>query len=162
MNETDEETFGVRGDFITLGQLLKALGEARTGGEGKQMLLDGGLRVNGDEEIRRGRKLRVGDLLVLPDGRRIRMVEPSEEDLMERPKGKVVPEPEPEPPKRRFRSKIAAKRAHKADAQRRREAAGDSHQDQGKQPGQGGGEVRTDGRRGLPQGFSRRGRNRPR
>jgi len=164
VNGAEGETFGVRGDFITLGQLIKAIGEARTGGEGKQILESGGLRVNGEPEIRRGRKLRIGDILRFPDGRVVRMTEPTEDDYPA-PKGPpavAAPAAEPEPPKRRFKSKIAAKRAHKAETQRRREAAGEGHQQQGQQPGNRGGEVRADGRRGLADGLSRRGRNRPR
>ena len=154
----DRETFGVRGEFITLGQLLKALGEARTGGEGKLLLLGGGLKVNGEIEQRRGRKLRPGDRLRLPDGREIAMIVDDSEP--EAPP--ALPAEAAEPPKRRFKSKIAAKRAHKADTLRRNQAAGEGHHQEGQQPPHKGGQVGPDGRRGLPQGFSRRGRNRPR
>jgi ribosome-associated protein len=165
--ESELETFGVRGDFITLGQLIKALGEARTGGDSKLVLLDGGLTVNGEPEMRRGRKLRVGDTLRFPDGRSVRMTEPTEDDYPAprppKPGAAATEAPaEAEPPKRRFKSKIAAKRAHKAETQRRREAAGEGHQQQGQQPGNRGGQVGADGRRGLAEGFSRRGRHRPR
>lgn len=153
-----DDTFGIRGEYITLGQLLKALGEARTGGEGKLLLLGGNLRVNGEIEQRRGRKLRPGDRLRLPDGREFTMsVDDSEPDSEA-----GVPEAPAEPPKRRFKSKIAAKRAHKADTQRRNQTADDGHQQQGRQSANERGQVGGDGRRGLPQGFSRRGRNRPR
>ena len=39
--------FGVRGEYITLGQFLKATGLARTGGDTKDMLATGEIRVNG-------------------------------------------------------------------------------------------------------------------
>ncbi|MFM7322731.1 MAG: RNA-binding S4 domain-containing protein [Armatimonadota bacterium] len=158
-NEPDtDDTFGIRGEYITLGQLLKALGEARTGGEGKLLLLGGGLRVNGEIEQRRGRKLRPGDRLLLPDGREVAMTVDDTEPDQEA----SAPAAPVEPPKRRFKSKIAAKRAHKADTQRRNQAADDGHQQQGQQAPNERRQVGGDGRRGLPQGFSRRGRNRPR
>ena len=62
------EGFEVRGEFITLGQLLKALGIAITGGEAKLLLEEGGFQVNAEPEQRRGRKLRPGDTVVFPDG----------------------------------------------------------------------------------------------
>lgn len=54
---------------ITLGQLLKWLGAAATGGQVKHLLAAGGVRVNGAPETRRGRKLHAGDRVELPGGR---------------------------------------------------------------------------------------------
>lgn len=51
----------IKTDTITLGQLLKLADFAATGGEAKRMLLDGKVRVNGEPETRRGRKLVPGD-----------------------------------------------------------------------------------------------------
>jgi ribosome-associated protein len=51
----------IRTDYITLGQLLKLADFAATGGEAKHMLLEGRVRVNGETETRRGRKIRPGD-----------------------------------------------------------------------------------------------------
>ena len=51
------------GDHITLGQFLKASNLVQTGGEGKVMLTSGAIMVNGEQELRRGRKLRQGDLV---------------------------------------------------------------------------------------------------
>ncbi len=48
------------GDFITLEALLKASGPA-DGGSARLPITDGQVRVNGDTETRRGRKLRAGD-----------------------------------------------------------------------------------------------------
>ncbi len=53
--------FAIRGDHITLDALLKATGLAASGGEAKQLIAGGGVRVNGETETRRGRKLRPGD-----------------------------------------------------------------------------------------------------
>ena len=58
----------VRGDHITLGQLLKVAGLVGTGGEVKYFLQETSIQVNGEHDIRRGRKLRPGDT-VLVEGR---------------------------------------------------------------------------------------------
>ena len=55
--------FHLRGNYITLGQLLKALDIVPTGGQAKQIILDGEVKVNGTVEKRRGRKLRAGDVV---------------------------------------------------------------------------------------------------
>jgi len=47
--------------FIKLDQFLKWQGIAQTGGEAKIIIKEGQVEVNGDEETRRGRKLRTGD-----------------------------------------------------------------------------------------------------
>ena len=51
----------IRGETIRLGQLLKLAGAAGGGGEAKALLAEGAVRVNGEEERRRGRQLRAGD-----------------------------------------------------------------------------------------------------
>ena len=53
--------FVLRGDYITLDALLKASGLVTSGGAAKLLIADGGVRVNGEAETRRGRKLRAGD-----------------------------------------------------------------------------------------------------
>lgn len=68
-----EQVFRLRTEFITLGQLLKAANVVGGGGEAKALLAEGGVMINGEEDNRRGRKLRPGDVVVLPDGRRIRV-----------------------------------------------------------------------------------------
>ena len=52
--------FALRGEHITLDALLKASGLAGSGGAAKVLIADGGVRVNGETENRRGRKLRGG------------------------------------------------------------------------------------------------------
>jgi len=54
----------LRGDHITLEALLKATGLA-SGGAAKALIAEGGVRVNGQVETRRGRKLRAGDEVVV-------------------------------------------------------------------------------------------------
>lgn len=52
---------------ITLGQALKLSGIVGTGGEAKLLIQDGEVRVNGETETRRGRKLRSGDVVEVAD-----------------------------------------------------------------------------------------------
>lgn len=68
----------VRGDHITLGQLLKAADIISTGGEAKVYLAETIVYVNGEEEQRRGRKLRPGDLVVFLNAAPVRLVAPPE------------------------------------------------------------------------------------
>ncbi len=44
-------------DYVTLGQVLKMLNFVQTGGETKSFLLTHDIKVNGENESRRGRKL---------------------------------------------------------------------------------------------------------
>ncbi len=53
--------FALRGEYITLDALLKASGLVSSGGAAKILIAEGGVRVNGEPETRRGRKLRAGD-----------------------------------------------------------------------------------------------------
>ena len=48
-------------EYIKLEQFLKLAQIAMTGGEAKAMIQDGMVKVNGEVETRRGRKLRHGD-----------------------------------------------------------------------------------------------------
>jgi ribosome-associated protein len=52
----------VRGG-ITLGQFLKLAGVAESGGHAKELIRDGEVTVNDQEDRRRGRKLVPGDLV---------------------------------------------------------------------------------------------------
>ena len=69
MQMSIKTTFPILGDHITLGQLLKALNVIGSGGEARMFLLGSDVKVNGDVERQRGRKLRPGDSVGLPDGR---------------------------------------------------------------------------------------------
>ena len=66
----DPIAFDLRGDHITLDALLKAAGLASSGGEAKALIQQGGVRVNGEVDLRRGRKLRAGDEVAV-GGRRV-------------------------------------------------------------------------------------------
>ena len=48
-------------DYIKLDSFLKAVSAVASGGEAKILILEGMVRVNGEVELRRGRKLRTGD-----------------------------------------------------------------------------------------------------
>ncbi|MCE9558252.1 MAG: RNA-binding S4 domain-containing protein [Armatimonadetes bacterium] len=66
-----ELTFTITGEIITLGQFLKAGDVVGSGAQSKGFLSNGATLVNGEPEIRRGRKLRAGDVVTLPNGDRI-------------------------------------------------------------------------------------------
>lgn len=51
----------IRDEYITLGQFLKFAGIVSSGIEAKAMIKDGIIKVNGEIETRRGKKLRNGD-----------------------------------------------------------------------------------------------------
>ncbi|NLE11191.1 MAG: RNA-binding S4 domain-containing protein [Actinobacteria bacterium] len=66
---------------ITLGRFLKVAGLVSTGGEAKQVIAAGLVKVNGESETRRGHKLASGDVVeVGGSARRVatRQVPPSE------------------------------------------------------------------------------------
>jgi ribosome-associated protein len=52
-------------EYIKLDSFLKAVNAASSGGEAKVMITEGMVRVNGEVEMRRGRKLYPGDLVEL-------------------------------------------------------------------------------------------------
>jgi ribosome-associated protein len=53
----------------TLGQALKASNLVGSGGEAKVLIQGGEVRVNGEVETRRGRKLKEGDVVEVGDER---------------------------------------------------------------------------------------------
>ena len=53
----------LRDEYIKLGQALKAAGLAGSGAEAKEVISEGAVRVNGETETRRGRKLYAGDVI---------------------------------------------------------------------------------------------------
>lgn len=58
--------FDLRGEYITLDALLKATGLAGSGGSAKQMIIGGQVQVDGQVELRRGCKLRAGQVAAMP------------------------------------------------------------------------------------------------
>ena len=61
---SNPQPFEFKGDYITLGQFLKATDQVQSGGEVKNILSAGAVLVNGTTETRRGRKLRQGDIVL--------------------------------------------------------------------------------------------------
>ena len=55
------ETINIDTEFIKLDSLLKLTGLVESGGFAKAMILDGLVKVNGEVETRRGKKLYKGD-----------------------------------------------------------------------------------------------------
>ena len=65
-------------DFITLQALLKELGIIKSGGAVKGYLAETAVLFNGEDEKRRGKKLRVCDVITIPhDALEIEIVEPT-------------------------------------------------------------------------------------
>lgn len=59
-------------ETIRLGQLLKLAGLAESGGHARELAQEGAACVNGEVELRRGRKLRRGDTVTV-DGETVRV-----------------------------------------------------------------------------------------
>lgn len=59
MKEIEEIT--ITTEYITLGQFLKFAGVVDRGSDAKSFLLEADIRVDGEKENRRGRKLRGGE-----------------------------------------------------------------------------------------------------
>ncbi|WP_232698007.1 S4 domain-containing protein YaaA [Brevibacillus daliensis] len=57
----------IRTEYITLGQFLKLCGVIDTGGMAKAFLSEVPIKVNGEPEDRRGRKLYPNDLIEIED-----------------------------------------------------------------------------------------------
>ena len=55
--------FELRGDHITLDALLKATGLADSGGHAKALVAAGKVQVDGQQELRKTRKLRAGQVV---------------------------------------------------------------------------------------------------
>jgi len=57
------QTIQLRDDFIKLGQALKAASLVGSGVEAKFVIQDGLVKVNGEVELQRGKKLYSGDVV---------------------------------------------------------------------------------------------------
>lgn len=65
--------FPLRGDYITLDALLKATALAPSGGAAKAMVAEGLVQVDGQQELRKTAKLRLGQVVSVA-GARVRLV----------------------------------------------------------------------------------------
>lgn len=71
-------------DYITLQALLKTTGILHSGGAIKGFLEENTILFNGDDEKRRGKKIRIGDIITLPDHNiSITIVAPSPEEIQQ-------------------------------------------------------------------------------
>jgi ribosome-associated protein len=63
--ESEYMTLAISTDYIKLDSFLKAINAVGSGGQAKQIIADRLVRVNGQVELRRGRKLYPGDRVTL-------------------------------------------------------------------------------------------------
>ena len=57
----------IRDEFIKLGQALKLSGIVQSGVETKDLIYEGLIKVNGETELRRGKKCFPGDIITYDD-----------------------------------------------------------------------------------------------
>lgn len=60
-----EQTITIQTEFIKLDALLKFAGLTETGGQAKEVILNGEVLVNGEPCTMRGKKIRPGDTVAL-------------------------------------------------------------------------------------------------
>jgi ribosome-associated protein len=79
---SDPDRVPIRDDSIRLGQFLKLANLVESGADAKAPIASGDVTVNGDVETRRGRQLRVGDVVAFA-GRSAEVVDEAtfEDDL---------------------------------------------------------------------------------
>ena len=68
------ESIYLRDDFIKLGQALKLSGLVSSGVEAKEAIQEGLVKVNGEVDTRRGKKLVPGDIFEF-EGNKVQVVE---------------------------------------------------------------------------------------
>ncbi|MGO2746511.1 RNA-binding S4 domain-containing protein [Microbacterium sp.] len=71
-NSDPIEDVSIGGEVIRLGQFLKFAGLLDSGGDAKEMIIDGYVQVNGEIDRRRGRQLHDGDTVTV-EGRTVRV-----------------------------------------------------------------------------------------
>ncbi len=59
--------FQLEGDYVELNILLKLTGIAGSGGEGKHLVAEGLVRVDGVQELRKTFKVRAGQVVTIDD-----------------------------------------------------------------------------------------------
>lgn len=57
----------IRTEYITLDQFLKFARITQTGGQAKNLISDGKVKVNGNIELKRGKKLYKDDIIIVND-----------------------------------------------------------------------------------------------
>jgi ribosome-associated protein len=71
MAPTERLSVGEPGEPINLTQVLKLAGWVMNGGEAKALISEGRVRVNGEVELRKRRKMAVGDVVEMEGGPRL-------------------------------------------------------------------------------------------
>lgn len=66
--------FKIDSEYIKLGQLLKVTGESNSGVEAKITIQNGSVKVNGEVEERRGKKIRANDIVEIIDGESYKII----------------------------------------------------------------------------------------
>lgn len=66
------ETITIRDEFIKLGQAMKLAGLVESGVEAKIEIQEGFVKVNGEVELQRGKKIYPGDLIEF-DGQQVKV-----------------------------------------------------------------------------------------
>ena len=64
---TQQLEFQLRNEFVELNQLLKLVGVCDSGGEGKALVAEGVVSVDGQVELRKTAKIRAGQIVTLGD-----------------------------------------------------------------------------------------------
>ena len=59
----ETSTFELKGEFIALCDLLKTTGIANSGGQGKALVAEGIVRIDGEIELRKTAKIRKGQVV---------------------------------------------------------------------------------------------------
>lgn len=72
------ETIKIRDEYIKLGQALKLAGMVESGLDAKMEIQEGFVKVNGEVEVQRGKKIRPGDIIEF-NGQQIKV------ELIEKP-----------------------------------------------------------------------------
>ncbi|MBQ4332761.1 MAG: RNA-binding S4 domain-containing protein [Clostridia bacterium] len=62
-----KQQFVLEGEFIRLDDLLKLTGCVQTGGQAKVLIQSGGVMLDGEVCTMRGKKLRGGEIISVPD-----------------------------------------------------------------------------------------------
>lgn len=71
-NSARIDDISIGGEMIRLGQFLKYSGLLDSGGDAKEVVIDGFVKVNDEVDRRRGRQLHDGDLVTF-EGRTVRV-----------------------------------------------------------------------------------------
>ena len=77
--EAPAENVAIKTEFIKLDAFLKFAAIVQTGGEAKNIISDGFIKVNGEICTQRGKKLRVGDKITV-DGRTYAVISDTSEN----------------------------------------------------------------------------------